>query len=70
MDDHVLSGDLLGQVFLVSLMCAFFNLGIYNVPPELSTSRLVTIETQLSNFLSLPHVVAGSNMLMKSAMST
>ncbi len=70
MDDHVLPGDLLGQVFsrVIDVRLQFGNL---QLPTRIEHSRLVTFETLLSNFLPLPHVVAGSsNMLMKSAMST
>jgi hypothetical protein len=42
MDDHVLPGYLLGQAFLVSLMCAF-NLGIWQ--------RLTTIEHKQISYI-------------------
>ncbi len=68
MDDHVLPGYLLPGISHVIDVCLQF--GNLQLPTRIEHSRLVTFETLLSNFLPLPHVVAGSNMLMKSAMST
>jgi hypothetical protein len=69
MDDHVLPGYLLpGISCVIDVRLQFGNL---QLPTRIEHSRLVTFETLLSNFLPLPHVVAGSSkMLMKSAMST